>query len=102
MVDLIIDRYGAEAIARIAAAYRDGASDAEALEAGTGIPADELYADYFAAFGVDAPQPIEPGADRRLERRPPGGRPRRPRRRRPGRPSRRRRPGAGRGERGTT
>jgi hypothetical protein len=60
MIDLIIDEYGADAIARIAAAYRDGASDAEALEAGTGITADELYADYYAAFGVSAPTPIEP------------------------------------------
>ena len=60
MVDLIIDRYGPEAIARIMAAYRDGASDAEALEAGTGISADQLYADYFAEFGVDPPQPISP------------------------------------------
>jgi hypothetical protein len=60
MVDLIIDRYGTDAIARIAAAYRDGASDAEALEAGTGIPADDLYADYFAEFGVSAPTAIEP------------------------------------------
>ncbi|HYI66102.1 MAG TPA: hypothetical protein VEW95_04190, partial [Candidatus Limnocylindrales bacterium] len=42
------------------AAYRDGASDAEALEAGTGIPAEQLYADFYAEFGVDAPVPIEP------------------------------------------
>ena len=60
MIDNIIDRYGREAIARIAAAYRDGASDAEALEAGTGIPADQLYAEFYAEFGVDAPQPIAP------------------------------------------
>lgn len=60
MIDNIIDRYGPEAIARIAAAYRDGASDAEALEAGTGVPADELYAEFYAEFGVDAPMPIEP------------------------------------------
>jgi hypothetical protein len=60
MVDLIIDRYGPEAIARVMAAYRDGASDAEALEAGTGISAEQLYADYFAEFGVDPPQPITP------------------------------------------
>lgn len=60
MVDLIIDRYGREAIARIAAAYRDGASDADALEAGTGIGADQLYADFYAEFGVDPPQPIAP------------------------------------------
>ncbi|HEU4863075.1 MAG TPA: peptidase MA family metallohydrolase [Candidatus Limnocylindria bacterium] len=62
MVDLIVDTYGPEALARITAAYRDGASDAEALEAGTGIPADELYADYYSSFGVEAPTPIAPGA----------------------------------------
>ena len=58
LVDDIIDRFGAGAIARIAAAYRDGASDDEALEAGTGASADQLYADFFAAFGVDEPQPV--------------------------------------------
>jgi hypothetical protein len=60
MVDLIIERHGEEAIARIAAAYRDGASDAEALEAGTGVPAADLYADFFAEFGVEPPGPIVP------------------------------------------
>jgi hypothetical protein len=60
MVGLIVDRYGPEAIARIAAAYREGASDAEALEAGTGVPAEQLYADFFAEFGVEPPQPISP------------------------------------------
>jgi hypothetical protein len=60
MVDSIIDRYGREAIARIAAAYRDGASDVEALEAGTGVPSDELYAEFYAEFGVGAPEPIAP------------------------------------------
>jgi hypothetical protein len=60
MIDMIIDRFGADAIAGIAAAYRDGASDADALEAGTGVPAEELYADFYAEFGVDPPQPIEP------------------------------------------
>ena len=60
LIDDIADRYGTDAIAGIAAAYRDGASDAEALEAGTGVPADQLYADFYAAFGVDAPQPIAP------------------------------------------
>ena len=58
MVDLIVDRYGEAAVAAIAAAYRDGASDAEALEAGTGISADELYADFYEEFGVEAPQPV--------------------------------------------
>ena len=60
MVDLIVDRYGEEAVAAIAAAYRDGASDDEALEAGTGVPAEELYDAFYAEFGVDAPQPVEP------------------------------------------
>jgi len=60
MIDDIIDRYGPEAIGRIAAAYRNGASDAEALEAGTGVTADALYAEFYAEFGVDEPAPIEP------------------------------------------
>ncbi len=58
MIDMIVDRYGEDAVAEIAAAYRDGASDADALEAGTGIPAEQLYADFYAEFGVDAPQPV--------------------------------------------
>jgi Peptidase MA superfamily len=60
LIDDIVDVYGPEAIARIAAAYREGASDAEALEAGTGLPAEQLYAQFYAAFGVDPPQPIAP------------------------------------------
>ncbi|MGQ0606903.1 MAG: peptidase MA family metallohydrolase [Chloroflexota bacterium] len=60
MIDLIVDRYGREAIARMAAAYRDGASDAEALQAATGISADELYAAFYDEFGVDQPEPITP------------------------------------------
>jgi len=60
MVDLIIDGYGREAIARLTAAYRDGASDAEALEAATGASADVLYAEFFDEFGVDQPVPIAP------------------------------------------
>ena len=60
MIDLIIDRFGTDAVADIAAAYRDGAGDAEALEAGTGMEADELYADFYSAFGADEPQPVTP------------------------------------------
>ena len=60
LIDDLVDRYGPEAIAGIAAAYRSGASDAEALEAGTGVPAEQLYAEFFAEFGVDPPQPIRP------------------------------------------
>jgi hypothetical protein len=58
MIDMIVDRYGEDAVAAIAAAYREGASDADALEAGTGIPADQLYADFYAEFGVAAPRPV--------------------------------------------
>jgi hypothetical protein len=60
MVGMVIDRYGEEAIARVAEAYRVGASDAEALEAATGVPIERLYADYYESFGADAPQPVEP------------------------------------------
>jgi hypothetical protein len=58
MVDMIISDYGRAAIAKIAAAYRAGATDAEALQAGTGIPAAQLYADYFSSFGAAEPQPV--------------------------------------------
>jgi hypothetical protein len=60
MVDLIVKTYGQDAIAAIAAAWRDGAGDDEALEAGTGVPVDELYDAYFASFGVAAPTAVEP------------------------------------------
>jgi hypothetical protein len=60
LVETIIEDHGAEAIARMTAAYRDGSSDAEALEAGTGVPADQLYADFYAAYGEPIPQPVEP------------------------------------------
>lgn len=60
MVDLIVRDHGEDAIAAIAAAYRDGASDAEALEAGTGVAAEDLYADFYAEFGADPPQAIQP------------------------------------------
>ena len=58
MVARIISSYGEAAMARIAAAYRAGATDAEALQAGTGVTADRLYADYFRAFGAAQPQPV--------------------------------------------
>ena len=58
MVARIIDTYGKAAMARIAAAYRSGATDAEALKAGTGIAADQLYADYFRAYGAAVPRPV--------------------------------------------
>lgn len=60
MVDMIISDHGRAAIARMAEAYRGGASDAEALQAGTGEMAEALYDAFFAAFEVSAPQPIEP------------------------------------------
>jgi hypothetical protein len=62
MVQMIIDRYGRGAIADIIAAFRSGAGDDEALQAGTKVTAAKLYAAYFAGFGVDAPQPVQPAA----------------------------------------
>ena len=58
MVAYIIDTYGRGAMAKVAAAYRDGATDGEALQAGTGTPTDQLYADYFRSFGASEPQPV--------------------------------------------
>ncbi|HEX2220941.1 MAG TPA: peptidase MA family metallohydrolase, partial [Candidatus Limnocylindria bacterium] len=62
MVDRIIDEHGEGAVAAIAAAYRDGATDAEALEAATGAPAEQLYDDFYDAFGADQPEPVTPEA----------------------------------------
>lgn len=60
MVDLVVREHGEGAIAAIAAAYRDGASDAEALEAGTGMAEEDLYAAFYAEFGAEVPEPIRP------------------------------------------
>jgi hypothetical protein len=60
MVDLIIRDYGTEAMAAIAEAYRTGATDAEAIEIATGVSFDQLRAEFFAAFGVSEPVPVEP------------------------------------------
>lgn len=60
MIEFIVDTHGREAIARLTAAYREGASDEEAFEAATDMSADELYAAFYAQFGVDAPTPVEP------------------------------------------
>jgi hypothetical protein len=60
MVEMIIETYGRQAIAGMAAAWRDGAGDDEALEAGTGVLVDQLYDAYFASFGVPAPTAVEP------------------------------------------
>jgi hypothetical protein len=73
MVGMIVETYGEGAIARIAREYRDGASDEEALAAATGVSVDKLYADYYASFGADAPQPIEPAPIRPSDVRKPGG-----------------------------
>ncbi len=58
MVAYILDHYGSDAMARVTAAYRAGSTDAAALQAGTGIPADQLYADYYRSFGAEPPQPV--------------------------------------------
>jgi hypothetical protein len=60
MVQMIIDTYGRDAIAAIAAAWREGAGDAEALEAGTGVTVDKLYDAYFASFGAEPPTAVQP------------------------------------------
>jgi hypothetical protein len=75
MVGMIIDRYGEGAIAMIAEEYRAGASDAAALEAGTGVPVDQLYEEYYESFGADAPQPVEPAPILPSNVRKPGGGP---------------------------
>jgi Peptidase MA superfamily len=62
MVDHIITTYGTDAMAGIMDAYRDGATDAEAIEAGTGTPFEEIRADYFASFDSTEPSPVEPVA----------------------------------------
>ncbi len=64
MIDYIIDTYGEEAIARLTAAYRDGASDEEALEAATGVSADELYGAFYAAVRRGSPHAGRARADR--------------------------------------
>lgn len=60
MIDMLIDSYGRELMAGMATAYHAGATDDEALEAATGVPAEELYADYFSRYGVTEPGPIAP------------------------------------------
>jgi hypothetical protein len=73
MVDMIIAEHGREAIARIAEAYRDGASDSEALEAGTGLSSEALYASFYDEFGIEPPQPVDPAPIPPSNVRKPGG-----------------------------
>jgi hypothetical protein len=60
MVDLIIHDFGTDAMAAIAQAYRSGATDEDAILAGTGVGFEALRDEYFAAFGVSEPDPVEP------------------------------------------
>jgi hypothetical protein len=60
MVDMLIDGYGSRSIARLAAAYRAGASDDDALQQATGVPAGRLYADFYREFVADEPKRVEP------------------------------------------
>ncbi|HEX9737652.1 MAG TPA: peptidase MA family metallohydrolase [Candidatus Limnocylindria bacterium] len=60
MVDLIIHDFGTDAMAAIAEAYRFGATDEDAVLAGTGVSFQALRDEYFAAFGVTEPDPVEP------------------------------------------
>ncbi len=75
MVGMIVETYGEDAIARMAREYRGGASDEEALAAATGVAVDQLFADYYASFGADMPQPIEPAPIRPSNVRKPGSGP---------------------------
>ena len=56
----IIDEYGPESIARMTAAYREGATEAEAVEAATDTPLDEVIGGWFARYGHEVPEPIAP------------------------------------------
>ncbi|HET6820693.1 MAG TPA: peptidase MA family metallohydrolase [Candidatus Limnocylindria bacterium] len=58
MIDMLISKYGEGSIARLAGAYRGGASDDEALSAASGVSADRLFADYYDSFGADEPHPV--------------------------------------------
>jgi hypothetical protein len=60
MVDLVIHDFGTDAMAAIAGAYRSGATDEDAILAGTGVSFEDLRDEYFAAFGVSEPDPVEP------------------------------------------
>ena len=60
LIDMLIAQHGRASIARMTAAYRDGATDDEALAAASGISTDALYASFFDAFGVSEPQPVSP------------------------------------------
>jgi hypothetical protein len=73
MVDMIVAEHGAQAIAAIARSYRDGASDSEALRAGTGQSAEELFGAFYEEFGVEPPQPVEPAPIPPSNVRKPGG-----------------------------
>ena len=59
MIDMLISTYGRGSIARLAEAYRGGASDAEALQAASGVPEDQLFADFYDEFGADEPRPVK-------------------------------------------
>lgn len=58
MVQMIVSQHGTAGLARLAAAYRAGATDASALQAATGETAKQLYASYFHSFGATEPQPV--------------------------------------------
>ncbi len=60
MIDMLIDTYGRDVMEGMATAYRAGATDDEALEAATDVPATDLYAAYFERYGVTEPPPIAP------------------------------------------
>ena len=64
MVDMIIDDYGEDAIARIAEAYRAGASDDEALQDGTGRPCRPAVRRLLRRVRRRRARPVEPAPSR--------------------------------------
>jgi len=59
MIDMLISSYGRGAMARLAEAYRGGSSDSEALQAASGVAEDQLFSDFYDAFGADEPRPVQ-------------------------------------------
>ncbi len=59
MVDHLLAEYGGDALEAIMDEYRSGATDDQAITAGTGTDFAEIRDDYFATFGVTEPEPVE-------------------------------------------
>ena len=60
MVDYLIENFAPDTMALIAAGFRNGGTEDEAIREGTGTSFDTIRADYFSSLGVTEPAPIEP------------------------------------------